>query len=90
MAITYTQEDRDKIKKRYGATFGELKDYNSQEIGDILVKAYNDGLLAICGGLFDEKDVDECFVALMIGIGMLKANKLTLPEKYLNDKEKEE
>ncbi len=90
MAITYTQEDRDRVQKRYGATFEKLRDYDSQQIGDILVKAHNDGLLAICGALFDEKDTDECYVALMIGIGMLKANKLTLPEKYLNDKEKEE
>lgn len=85
--ITYTQEDINKIQKRYGATFNQLRHYNSQQISDILVKAHNDGLLAICGALFDDKDVDECFVALMIAIKMLKANNITLPEKYLNDKE---
>lgn len=86
MAIKYTQEDVDRIQKRYGAVFEQLRHYNSQQIGDILVKAHNSGLLAICGALFDDKDVDECYVALMIGIKMLKANNLTLPKEYLNDK----
>lgn len=36
--------------------FEQLRHHNSQQIGDILVKAHNDGLLAICGGLFDEKE----------------------------------
>ena len=90
MAIVYTREDIDRVQKRFGATFEQLREYNSQQIGDILVKAHNDGLLAICGGLFDEKDADECYVALMIAVKMLKANKLTLPKEYLSDKEKEE
>ena len=81
MAITYTQEDIDRVKKRYGAAFEQLKCYNSQQIGDILVNAHNNGLLAICGGLFDEKDADECYVALMIAIKILKANNLTLSEE---------
>lgn len=89
MAITYTQEDIDRVQKRYGATFEQLKHYDSQQIGDILTKAYNSGLLAICGALFDEKDVDECFVALMIAINILKANNLTLTEEALNDKDQE-
>ena len=87
MAITYTQEDKDRIQKRYGATFDQLKYYSSQQIGDILVNAHNSGLLAVCGGLSDEKDVNECYVALMIAIKILKTNNLTLPEEYLNDKE---
>jgi len=52
-----------------------------------LVNAHNNHLLTICGALFDDIDVDECYVALMIAIKMLKANNLTLPEEYLNDKE---
>lgn len=80
MAITYTQEDIDRGQKRYGAAFEQLKYYNSQQIGDILVKAHNSGLLAICGGLFDKKDVAECCIALMIAIKMLKTNNLTLPK----------
>lgn len=88
--ITYTQEDKDRINKRFGTTFEQLRDYNSKEIGDILLKAHNDRLLAICGGLFDEKDADECYVALMIAIKMLQDNNLTLPKEYLNDKEEEE
>ena len=87
MEITYTQEDIDRVQKRYDAAFEQLKHYNSQQIGDILVKAHNSGLLAICGGLFDEKDVDECYIALMIAIKMLKINNLTLTEECLNDKE---
>ena len=87
MAITYTQEDVNRVQKRYGAVFEQLKCYNSQQIGDILVKAHNSGLLAICGGLFDEKDVDECYIALIIAIKMLKTNNFILSEEYLNDKE---
>ena len=86
MAITYTKEDMDKVQKRLSAAFEQLKYYNSQQIGDILVNAHNSGLLAICGGLFDEKDADECYIALMIAIKILKTNNLTLPEEYLNDK----
>ena len=71
MAITYTQEDIDRVQKRYGATFEQLKHYDSQQIGNILVNAYDNGLLAICGALFDDKDVDECHVALMIAFEML-------------------
>ena len=81
MAITYTQEDRDRINKRFGTTFEQLRDYNSKEIGDILLNAHNSGLLAICGGLRDEKDSDKCYVALMIAIKMLKDNNLTLNDK---------
>lgn len=82
-----TQEERDRVQKRYGAVFDKLKHYNSQQIGDILVNAHNNHLLTICGALFDDEDIDECYVALMIAIKMLKANNLTLPEEYLNDKE---
>ena len=85
--IKYTQEDIDRVQKRYGAAFDQLKHYNSQQIGDILANAHNNGLLAICGALFDDKDVDECYIALMMAIKMLKTNNLTLPEEYLNDKE---
>lgn len=85
--ITYTQEDKNRVQKRYVDTFSQLKHYNSQQIGDILVNAHNNGLLAICGALFDDKDVDECYVALMIAIKMLKMNNITLHEEYLNDKE---
>ena len=81
MAMTYTQEDMDRVQKRYGAAFERLKHYTSQQIGDILVKAHDSGLLAICGGLFDEKDIDECYIALMIAIKMLKENNLTLSEE---------
>ena len=80
MVITYMQEDMDRVQKRYGAAFERLKHYTSQQIGDILVKAHNSGLL-------DEKDVDECHVALMIAIKMLKANNLIPSEECLNDKE---
>lgn len=76
-------EEIDRINERYGDIFEQLRYCNSQQICDILVKAQNSGLLAICGGLFDEKDADECFVALAIAIVMLKTNNLTLPEKYL-------
>ncbi len=58
--------------------FEELKCYSSQQIAEILIKARNNGMLAICGALFDDKDIDECFVALMIAIKMLKTNKLYL------------
>lgn len=81
MAITYTQEDIDRVQKRYGAVFEQLRHYNSQQISDILVKAHNDGLLAICGALFDDKDVDECYVALMIALKILKDNNLILPKE---------
>lgn len=47
---------------------------NARQISDILVKAYNSGLLAICGGMFNEKDVDECYIALMIAFKLLKTN----------------
>ena len=82
MKITYTQEDIDRVQKRYGAALEQLKCYNSQQIGDILVKAHNSSLLAICGGLFDEKDVDECYIALMIAIKILKTNDFTLPKAF--------
>lgn len=80
MALTYTQEDIDRVQKRYSVTFERLKHYNSQQISDILLKAHNSKLLAICGALFDEKDVDECYIAFIIALKMLKANNLTLPE----------
>lgn len=87
MTLVYTQEDKTRFVNKYGSTFEKMKHYDSKQIGDILVKAHNSGLLAICGGLFEEKDINECYVALTIAIGMLKENNLTLPEKYLNNKE---
>ena len=51
-----TQEERDRIQKRYGAVFDKLRYYNSQQIGDILVNAHNNHLLTICGALFDDKE----------------------------------
>ncbi len=44
------------------------------QIGDILVKAYNSGLLTICGGMFDDKEVGECYNALMDTFKMLKTD----------------
>lgn len=80
-----TEEDIDMLKRNFeyvtkchNDTFEQLKYYSSQQIADILIKAHNNGLLAICGGLFSEKETDECFVALMIVIKMLKTNRITL------------
>lgn len=47
---------------------------NANQISDTLIKAYNSGLLTICGGMFDEKDVNECHTALMTAFKMLKTN----------------
>lgn len=59
-----------------GDILERLKYYDSQQIGEILVKAYNSGLLAICGGMFNEKDMDECYIALMNAFKLLKTNLL--------------
>ncbi len=62
-------------------TFNRLKSCDSKQIANILANAYNDGLLAVCGGLFEEKDVEECKVALWIAIGMLKDNNIKISKE---------
>lgn len=57
------------------AAFAKLKNSDSKHIADILTDAYNNGLLAICGGCFDEQDVEECTAALWIAIGMLRKSQ---------------
>ena len=70
------KEDLERVNRN--DAFEELKYYSSQQIADVLIKAHNNGLLAISGGLSDDKDVDELYVALMIAIKMLKTNNLYL------------
>lgn len=70
----------DKIRADMFEMVRKMKNYNSKQIGNILDNAYNNGLLAICGGLFDEKDVNECYVALRIAINILRASNLTLDD----------
>lgn len=74
--ILMLKEDLERVNRN--DTFEELKYYSSRSIADILIKAHNNGLLAICGGLFSEKEADELYVALMIAIKMLKTNDLYL------------
>ena len=74
--IDMLKEDLERVNRN--DAFEELKYYSSQQIADVLIKAHNNGLLAISGGLSDDKDVDELYVALMIAIKMLKTNNLYL------------
>ena len=78
----FTDDERKFIKERYEDIFDKLKTYSSEQIGEILVQAYNNGLICIGANNNDLADIKECSVALMIAIGMLKYNDVKLPEKY--------
>lgn len=84
------QEEANRQLQRLTPLFNKMKHYNSKQIGDILVNAHNNGLLSITGGLFEQEDTDECYVAFMIAIGMLKDNDIKLADKYLEEGEMNE
>lgn len=49
-------ESRDIRKMSYG------------EARDILINAYNDGLLCVCGGLFDNDRIYDCIQSLCMAL----------------------
>lgn len=44
----------------------ELRKMSNKEAKSILANAYNNHLLCICGALFDEESINDCFQALMM------------------------
>lgn len=72
----FTEEEKDTLIRAIGKGTPYNEGVNAGHISDILVKAYVSGLLTICGGMFDKKDVDECYSALMEAFKMLKTNTL--------------
>ena len=78
MAYEYTEEEKEELLIRYGSTFEKMQDYDSKQISDILVNAFNNGLLAICGALYEEEDVNECVIAFAMANKMLRSNHITL------------
>ena len=80
------KEELNKELQRLTPLFNKMKHYNSKQIGDIIVNAHNNGLLSITGGLFEQEDIDECYVALMVAVGMLKGNDIKLADKQINIK----
>ena len=74
-----SKEDK-KMIEDLSKVYDGMKDKSLREIGAILEKDFDESLLCICGGLFEEERVYRCRMALIIALLSLKG--LPLKENF--------